>query len=275
MHPAEAPTPRRHNSLVPDSTDATSPSSSPGGGINGVLLELGFLKRLSRDAVCGRESGGSTERRPARSQGRWPPSDRLDELEEFLLELQADDAFRPRAVWQFPRRAPRLHAARTTVAASDRVARGARIRARRRRHRARRLRDGRAATTRRATRRATSSSSTPSHSTEPETMGRAILASAAISGLVLPDPGRRPHRDRRRLGAQLPARARVPQSRRSPRSPRSDTSRATADGRRIPRAHARATRALSRRPARTGAAGRGPARRRSAPRAASRPTTAS
>ena len=44
-------------------------------------------------------------------------------------------------------------------------------------------------------------------------MGRAILASAAISGLVLPITARRAHRDGRRLGAQLPVRARVSQPR--------------------------------------------------------------
>ena len=42
-------------------------------------------------------------------------------------------------------------------------------------------------------------------------MGRAILASAAISGLVLPITARRADRDRRWLGAELPVRARVPQ----------------------------------------------------------------
>ena len=45
-------------------------------------------------------------------------------------------------------------------------------------------------------------------------MGRAILASAAISGLVPADHGRRRGRDGRRLGAELPVRARVSQPRR-------------------------------------------------------------
>ena len=53
-----------------------------------------------------------------------------------------------------------------------------------------------------------------SRSTPPETMAQAVLASSAVSALVLPRQVGEPHRDRRRLGAQLPARPRVPPARR-------------------------------------------------------------
>ncbi len=91
-------------------------------------------------------------------------------------------------------------------------------------------------------------------------MGRAILASAAISGLVLPIQRRRRDRDGRRLGAELPVRARVSESRRSTRSQRSATSRATGQRRRVPRTNARAARALPRGASRACAARRGPPR---------------
>ena len=50
-----------------------------------------------------------------------------------------------------------------------------------------------------------------SRTASPETMGRAILASAASQRDRAAAHGRREDRDGRRLGAQLPARARVPQ----------------------------------------------------------------
>ena len=66
-----------------------------------------------------------------------------------------------------------------------------------------------------------------SHETPPETMAQAVLASAAISALVLPLPRRRPDRDRRRLGAELPARRTRSSGRASSSSSRSGTSRTT------------------------------------------------
>ena len=46
-----APTPRGHNSLVPDSPRRDVAVVLSGGGINGALLELGFLRRLSETAL--------------------------------------------------------------------------------------------------------------------------------------------------------------------------------------------------------------------------------
>ena len=74
-----------------------------------------------------------------------------------------------------------------------------------------------------------------SHETPPETMAQAVLASAAISALVLPLAGRRPDRHRRRLGPKLPARLRaraagvelVVAFRHVPRYPPSASSRST------------------------------------------------
>ena len=72
-----------------------------GGGVNGILLELGFLKRLSETALWPR-IGWIYGTSAGALAGTMAALDRLDDLEEFLLELQPVDAFRPRAVWQFP-----------------------------------------------------------------------------------------------------------------------------------------------------------------------------
>ena len=72
-----------------------------GGGINAVLLELGFLRRLSETelwARVGRIHGTSA----GALAGTLAALDRLDDLEEFLLGIQPEHAFRPRPVWQFP-----------------------------------------------------------------------------------------------------------------------------------------------------------------------------
>jgi predicted acylesterase/phospholipase RssA len=72
-----------------------------GGGINGVLLELGFLQRLRETPLWprfGRIYGTSA----GALSGAMATLDRLDDLEEFLLGLQPTDVFRPRRVWQLP-----------------------------------------------------------------------------------------------------------------------------------------------------------------------------
>ena len=63
-----------------------------------------------------------------------------------------------------------------------------------------------------------------SRTTDPDELAHAILASAAISALVLPAPRRRRDRHGRRLGAELPARATPTTTRRSARSSASSTS---------------------------------------------------
>src|SRR5436305_4441814 len=72
-----------------------------GGGVNGVLMELGFLQRLRESvlwpriaAVFGTSSGALT--------GAMAALDRLDDLEAFLLELQPEQTFRPNRLWRLP-----------------------------------------------------------------------------------------------------------------------------------------------------------------------------
>jgi predicted acylesterase/phospholipase RssA len=156
-----------------------------GGGINGILLELGFLRWVRESAywprvgwIYGTSAGALS--------GTLAALDRLDDLEGFLLGLQPEDAFRLRRIWQFP---GGLHDYTLPQTIADRlgddVALGSAL--------ASApielvvfatdvsaytdLDEGR-----------TFELSYASHSTPHETMGRAILASAAVSGLVLPVP---------------------------------------------------------------------------------------
>ena len=72
-----------------------------GGGVNGVLMELGFLQRLRESvlwprmcAIFGTSSGALS--------GAMAALDRLDELEAFLLALQPEQTFRPNRLWRLP-----------------------------------------------------------------------------------------------------------------------------------------------------------------------------
>lgn len=154
-----------------------------GGGINGILLELGFLRRLSETDLWPRV-GWIYGTSAGALAGTMAALDRLDDLEEFLLDLQPADAFRPRAVWQFP---GGLHDYTLPATVADRI--GA----------PHELGSALAASAIELVVYATDVSDYPdgdeardfeleysSHRTEPTVMGRAILASAAISGLVLP-----------------------------------------------------------------------------------------
>jgi predicted acylesterase/phospholipase RssA len=109
---------------------------------------------------------------------------RLDDLEEFLLGIQPADAFRPRPIWQLP---GGLHDYTLPSTVADRIGSPAELGA------------ALAASSIELRVYATDVSDYPegdqqrdfeleysSRTSEPEVMGRAILASAAISGLVLP-----------------------------------------------------------------------------------------
>lgn len=72
-----------------------------GGGINGVLLELGFLKRM-RETPLWERVGYIYGTSAGALSGAMAALDRLDDLEEFVLGLQPTEVFRPRRVWQFP-----------------------------------------------------------------------------------------------------------------------------------------------------------------------------
>ena len=72
-----------------------------GGGVNGVLVELGFPKRLRRSplwdrvaVVFGTSAGALV--------GAMAATDRLDEVEQFLLALRPEQTFRPHRLWRLP-----------------------------------------------------------------------------------------------------------------------------------------------------------------------------
>ena len=72
-----------------------------GGGMNGLLLELGFLKRLRADPLWERVGFVYGTSAGALS-GVMAALDRLDELEEFVLALRPNETFRPNRLWQTP-----------------------------------------------------------------------------------------------------------------------------------------------------------------------------
>jgi predicted acylesterase/phospholipase RssA len=154
-----------------------------GGGINGVLLELGFLKRLRETPLWDR-IGWVYGTSAGALSGTMAALDRLADLEEFVLGLQPADVFRPRRMWQFP---GGLHDYTLPATIAERLGGALEL--------------------------GTALVSAPielvvfatdvsihqedegsrhyelaysSRTETPETMGRAILASAAVSGLVLP-----------------------------------------------------------------------------------------
>jgi predicted acylesterase/phospholipase RssA len=154
-----------------------------GGGINGVLLELGFLKRMRETALWPRvgwiygTSAGAVA-------GSLAALDRLDDLEEFMLALQPAEAFRPRPLWRFP---GGLHDYTLPETIASRLGDTDEL--------GRALGDAEIELVVFATDLTNREEEDgarhyelayPSHSTPPDTMGRAILASAAISALVLP-----------------------------------------------------------------------------------------
>jgi predicted acylesterase/phospholipase RssA len=72
-----------------------------GGAVNGVLMELGFLKRLRESDlwprvgwIYGTSSGALS--------GTMAALDRLDDLEDFMLRLQPEETFRPHSLWRLP-----------------------------------------------------------------------------------------------------------------------------------------------------------------------------
>lgn len=170
---------------MPESAPRDAALVLSGGGINGVLLELGFVRRLRKTSfwprvgwIYGTSAGALT--------GTMAALDRLDDLEEFLLALRAEEVFRPRRMWQLlgglhdytlPQTiAERLgdpHELGSALAASEielvvfATDVSDHLEADTARH---------------------FELSYASHSTDHEMMGRAILASAAISALVLPIP---------------------------------------------------------------------------------------
>ena len=168
---------------MPDSPRRDVAVVLSGGGINGALLELGFLRRLSETALWPRV-GWMYGTSAGALAGTMATLGRLDDLEDFLLGIQPDDAFRPRPMWQFP---GGLHDYTLPETIATRIGAPAELGA------------ALGAAEIELVVYATDVSDYPegdqdrdfeleysSRTADPETMGRAILASAAISGLVLP-----------------------------------------------------------------------------------------
>ena len=72
-----------------------------GGGVNGVLMQLGFLRRVRESAywprvgwIFGTSAGALS--------GVMAAADRLDDLEAFLLVLRPEETFRPHRLWRVP-----------------------------------------------------------------------------------------------------------------------------------------------------------------------------
>src|SRR4030081_3399733 len=72
-----------------------------GGAVNGVLMELGFLKRLRESDlwprvgwIYGTSSGALS--------GTMAALGLLDALEDFMLRLQPEETFRPHSLWRLP-----------------------------------------------------------------------------------------------------------------------------------------------------------------------------
>jgi predicted acylesterase/phospholipase RssA len=72
-----------------------------GGAVNGVLMELGFLQRLRGSGlwprvgwIYGTSSGALS--------GTMAALDRLDDLERFMELLQPEETFRPHSLWRLP-----------------------------------------------------------------------------------------------------------------------------------------------------------------------------
>lgn len=154
-----------------------------GGAINGVLLELGFLKCLRESALWPRV-GWIFGTSAGALAGTMAVLDRLDDLERFLLDLRPDDVFRPNRLWRLPLLGLFEYALPETV---DRKIGDIRALAEELSHAERELVVFASDVT--ETERASEHNFELAYSSRqapPELMAQAILASAAISTLVLP-----------------------------------------------------------------------------------------
>jgi predicted acylesterase/phospholipase RssA len=155
-----------------------------GGAVNGLLMELGFLKRLRETDIWprigwiyGTSSGAVT--------GVMAALDRLDDLEEFMFRLQPEDTFRPHSLWRLPLLGS--HDYRLPETVNERLGDLTEI--------ARDLAESPVEVVVFATDVSQDvhgrgvrafELSYSSRTTDPETMAKAVLASAAVSALVLP-----------------------------------------------------------------------------------------
>ncbi|HEU0335397.1 MAG TPA: patatin-like phospholipase family protein [Gaiellaceae bacterium] len=155
-----------------------------GGGMNGMLLELGFLKRLRASPLWPRV-GWVYGTSAGALAGVMAALDQLDELESFLLQLEPDETFRPHRLWQTPLTG--LHDYRLPETIEERLGPIAAVADELARSPVELVvcvtdvADAWEEAGEQAFERTFSS-----HRDSPDVMGRAVLASAAISALVLP-----------------------------------------------------------------------------------------
>jgi predicted acylesterase/phospholipase RssA len=155
-----------------------------GGAVNGVLMELGFLRRLRETSLWPRV-GWIFGTSAGALSGCMAALDRLDDLESFMLALRPEETFRPNRLWRLPLLGVHDYALPRTIA--ERVGDPTAI-----------ARDLAAAERELVVIATDVTSATPagddmqyelvysSKETPPDEMMQAILASAAISALVLP-----------------------------------------------------------------------------------------
>src|SRR3954451_20410681 len=155
-----------------------------GGAVNGVLMELGFLKRLHESDlwprvgwIYGTSSGALA--------GTMAALERLDDLEDFMLLLQPEETFRPHSLWRLPLLGSHDYRLPETVA--ERIGDLVPL--------ARELAEAPVEVTVFATDVSNDAHGRGAHmyelaysskTTPPETMAQAIVASAAVRALVLP-----------------------------------------------------------------------------------------
>jgi predicted acylesterase/phospholipase RssA len=155
-----------------------------GGGMNGVLLELGFLQRLRVSSLwprVGRIYGTSA----GALTGTMAALDLLDELEEFVLGLQPGDIFRPQSLWRLPLNGLHEYALPATV--GERMIEPLELGERLCKAPIEVVIFATDVSDEDETDRAHSYELVySSHETPPEVLAQAVLASAAISALVLP-----------------------------------------------------------------------------------------
>ena len=72
-----------------------------GGGMSGIMMELGFLQRL-RESELWERVGVFFGTSAGALAGCMAALDRLDELEGFLLALKPEEAFRAHTLWRLP-----------------------------------------------------------------------------------------------------------------------------------------------------------------------------
>ena len=152
--------------------------------MNGVLMELGFLKRI-RESPYWPRVGWIYGTSAGALAGTLAAVDRLDDLEEFLLRLRPEETFRPHRLWQLPLLGLHDYVLPQTIETRS-------TRSRNSLETSPPPESSSIVVATDVTQDADEEGTNPrelaysSHETPPEIFGQAVLASAAISALVLP-----------------------------------------------------------------------------------------